>query len=102
MDGNYTMKDFNFGNDVHFMNSVPTLILDQNVKFLVYSKCSEDDHGPTTYFYDLQESKTLCRIKGAEVFIDYYPNRDKPEEAGNVLYLTSKKLLERDQWKKPI
>ena len=63
--------------------------------------------GPATYFYDLQESRTVAKISGAEVFIDYFSNPDADDEdeddhstLGNILFLSNKKILKDYNWNK--
>lgn len=63
--------------------------------------------GPATYFYDLQESRTVAKISGAEVFIDYFSHPDMNDEeerdtAGNILVLSNKKLLKMRNWNKKV
>ena len=94
-------------NVLHFLNSVPTLIEEDNQKFLVFSTANSKDKGPATYFYDLNESRTVAKISGAEVFIDYFshPDRDDEEEnkkGGNILFLSNVKLLEKGRWEKDV
>ena len=86
--GNHTMKHYN---DVHFIHTVPTMIKHGNLQFLVYSKCGEADCGPATYFYDIQESMTICRIRGAEIFLDYFPdpNDQDNDHEGYVSFVSN-------------
>ena len=65
------MKD-SFGMQLHFLNALPTLIEEDNQKYLIYSTANSNDIGPATYIYDLEESRTVAKISGAEVFIDFF------------------------------
>ena len=96
INGNLTMKD-SFGMTLHFLNALPTLIEDDNQKYLIYSTANSSDKGPATYIYDLEESRTVAKISGAEVFIDYF-SPPPGERDGTFLYLSNEKLLEREQW----
>ena len=63
--------------------------------------------GPATYFYDLQESRTVAKISGAEVFIDYFSHPDMNDDderdtKGNILVLSNKKLLKNGHWHKKV
>ena len=63
--------------------------------------------GPATYFFDLQESRTVAKISGAEVFIDYFSHPDMDDEdemdtAGNILVLSHTKLLKVRNWNKKV
>ena len=84
---------------LHFLNALPTLIEEDNQKYLIYSTANKNDKGPATYIYDLEESRTVAKISGAEVFIDFFPQpRESKGRGGNFLYLSNKKLLEKGQW----
>jgi hypothetical protein len=86
--------------NVFCMNVLPTIIKHRkNARFLIFSKCAENDAGPATYIHDLANSKTLRRILGAEAFIDYFPGIDESfEPAGQFLFFTNKRLFSRKDW----
>lgn len=90
LEGNFVATDYN---NIYFMNSVPTIITHPATqdKYLVYSKCTKNDPGPATYFYDLKEHATVARICGAEIFLDYYPEPDESNE-GHILYISNTDL----------
>ena len=61
------MRDSDF---VYFLNTVPTIVqLDEN-RYVVFSKYSTEDTGPTTYFFCMESGVEVCRVKAAEAFID--------------------------------
>lgn len=95
MNGSLEMREYNA---VYFLNPVPTLIQQNQRKFLVFSKCSAGDPGPATYVYDLNESVTFMRILGAEVFIDFFNDLKKPDNDGHMLFLSSKSLRAHNFW----
>lgn len=45
------MEEYN--NKLHFLNAMPTLIEENQNKYLIYSTANSKDIGPAIYFYDL-------------------------------------------------
>ena len=71
------------------------MIREDDMVFLVFTKCTKEDCGPTTYFYDVEKSMTKFKIPGAELFIDYFSNPENSKEDtkdGAILFMSSKNL----------
>ena len=87
MEGNVVLEQ---RERLNFMNVMPTIIEhSEDAKFVVFSKFTEGDAGPATYFYSLGLGREVLRVAGAEAFIDYYLNPSDPEDKGNCIFLTN-------------
>ena len=75
------------------MNVSPTLIDVHGFKFFVYSAPKRND-GPCLYFYDLENDITICRIRGAEIFIDSY--EDSESGTTTLSYIQGNKIIQRE------
>ena len=78
-----------------FYHPVPTIIKEDNRKYLIFSSTDVIDSGliASTYFYNLEEARIVAKISGAEVFVDYFTHPDEKE--GSIFFLSNSKLLAR-------
>ena len=55
---------------IYFLNTMPTMIQELDNRYVVFQKQTEEEEGPTTYFYYLDAGVEICKISGSEAFID--------------------------------
>ena len=61
-------------------------------KYLIYSAPTLNE-GPALYFFDLEHNMTICRIGGAEIFIDCFED----QETGKTIltYIEENSVIQR-------